>query len=293
MKRALPLVVAVVATTVFAGASSATAHVSVVSLTHEQPDNPGKADPPGLAKGLDKEAPNPPKADKSSSKPTPKAKRTPKATNPGKAKGHEKDKAQGRAVGHGQTTTGGGSATAGRRSDNENKKVTFCHVPPGNPANGHLITTSVNAITPGHTNHPGDIIPPFSFVKHGSTVTFAGQNWDAAGQASLANGCAPVAASGTGSAPAEGSTFKASPAGSPVDGPVGLPVVPTPEAGSTTEESATAISTTAVSADVPTEDSIVDRMLPNTGGARLAVLLAGIALVAGGVLLLTRRRRTA
>ena len=40
------------------------------------------------------------------------------------------------------------------RSENENEKITYCHVPPGNPDNGHAITTSVNAIDPGHLNHP-------------------------------------------------------------------------------------------------------------------------------------------
>jgi hypothetical protein len=221
MKRALPLVVAIVATTMFSGASAASAQVSSASLSQGQPDNPGKADPPGLAKGHDKEPAGQQKAKKSTAKPTPKAKPAPKAkakpapkpANPGKAKGHDKGKAQGKAVGHGRSTTGAPAAPQGRGSNNENKKITFCHVPPGNPANGHLITTSVNAITPGHTNHPGDIIPPFSFVKHGSTVTFAGQNWDAAGQATLNNGCKPVPASGAGTVedPTTAPGFQASP----------------------------------------------------------------------------------
>jgi LPXTG-motif cell wall-anchored protein len=306
MKRALPLVVTVVAATLFAGTSAATAHVSSVTLSQEQPDNPGKADPPGLAKGHDKDADGPQKTKTPPSQPTakPKAKAKgtpqPKAANPGQAKGHAKDKAKGAAVSHGRATTGTPTPSAGRGSDNENKKVTFCHVPPGNPANGHLITTSVNAITPGHVNHPGDIIPPFSFVKHGSTVTFAGQNWDAAGQASLANGCKPVgssraisapaspAGSGAAEAPAAGSTVEASPVGSPS----GSPLQATPGTGTATDGPTTGISTTAASADTPGDGSLVDGILPNTGGARLAVLLAGIALVAGGVLLVTRRRRT-
>jgi LPXTG-motif cell wall-anchored protein len=309
MKRALPLVVAVVATTLFTGTSAATAQVSSPTPSQEQPDTPGKADPPGLAKGHDKEpagqeeakTPTPKPSPKTKAKPSPRAKTAPKPANPGKAKGHVKDKAKGKAVGHDRTKTGVPAAPAGGRgSSNENKKITFCHVPPGNPANGHLITTSVNAITPGHTNHSGDIIPPFSFVKHGSTVTFAGQNWDAAGQAALANGCKPAASSGTISAPAapaESRTVDAPGAGStigatPVGLPVGSPVEATPEKGTVTDAPMTDISTTSASADVPEDGGFVDGILPNTGGTRLAVLLAGIALVAGGALLVTRRRRT-
>jgi hypothetical protein len=196
MKRAFPLVVALVATTLFTGTSAASAQPSLTTVSQDKPADPGKADPPGLAKGHDKNVDNDNNGKKPAAKPkakaTPKAKTTPKpkAAVPGKAKGHDKDKAKGKAVGHNRPTSPAPAPAPakGQGSGNENKKITFCHVPPGNPANGHLITTSVNAITPGHTNHSGDIIPPFSYLKHGSTVTFAGQNWDAAGQATLANG---------------------------------------------------------------------------------------------------------
>jgi hypothetical protein len=38
------------------------------------------------------------------------------------------------------------------------KKVTICHVPPGNPANAHTITVSENAV-PAHLAH-GDYLGP-------------------------------------------------------------------------------------------------------------------------------------
>jgi len=37
-----------------------------------------------------------------------------------------------------------------------NEKVTICHIPPGNPANAHSITVSINAV-PAHLAH-GDAI---------------------------------------------------------------------------------------------------------------------------------------
>ena len=43
----------------------------------------------------------------------------------------------------------------------------------------------------GHSGHPRDIIPPFEYVlSDGTSGTFAGLNWDAAGQATYDNGCA-------------------------------------------------------------------------------------------------------
>lgn len=38
----------------------------------------------------------------------------------------------------------------------EDKKITICHIPPGNPENAHTITISVNAL-PAHMAH-GDLI---------------------------------------------------------------------------------------------------------------------------------------
>lgn len=176
--------------------------------------------------------------------------------NPGKAKGHAKTN-PGKAAAPGQLKKSspagvGASSKANSKSQNENKKITFCHVPPGNPANGQRITTSVYAIQPGHTNHPGDIIPPFSFVKQGKTVSFSGQNWDADGRATFANGCFPAVASGGASVDQDGQV-----GGVMLDDGSGL----------------------------------VDGMLPEAGGQRVAVLVAGLGLVAAGAAVLFRNRR--
>ncbi|KQY59888.1 hypothetical protein ASD11_10240 [Aeromicrobium sp. Root495] len=160
---------------------------------------------------------------------------------------------------------------ASPRSENENKKITFCHVPPGNPDNGHAITTSVNAITPGHTNHTGDIIPPFTYVKHGKTVSFPGQNWGPGAQAIIDAGCKGSATS----TPAEPTDDPTSTAGVVESANEQLPLK-------------SVVSAT----DKKARSNIIDAILPNTGGARLAVLLVGLALLAGGALLLARRRST-
>ena len=67
-------------------------------------------------------------------------------------------------------------------------RVTFCHREGG--PNYVLLTTAPEiVVNAGHPNHAADIIPPFSYLKSGRTITFAGQNWDAEGQAILAAGC--------------------------------------------------------------------------------------------------------
>jgi hypothetical protein len=51
----------------------------------------------------------------------------------------------------------------GNSGDNGNQKITFCHVPPGNPGNAHTITTSINAaVQAGHfvLDQEGDIVTP-------------------------------------------------------------------------------------------------------------------------------------
>ena len=77
--------------------------------------------------------------------------------------------------------------------DNGNsKKITFCHATPADTAaNGwNKLTTSVNAFyQSGHPQHAADIVPPFSYVKHGQTINYPGLNWDAEGQAIYNNGC--------------------------------------------------------------------------------------------------------
>jgi hypothetical protein len=78
--------------------------------------------------------------------------------------------------------------------------VTICHAtPPDTAANGwQSITIDDDAIvTSGHTEHSADIIPSFSYWakdSHGvwTKQHFDGQNWDAAGELILNNGCATV-----------------------------------------------------------------------------------------------------
>lgn len=167
------------------------------------------------------------------------------------------------------TSQGG---TANPRSVNENKKVTFCHVPPGNPENGHVITTSVNAITPGHTNHENDIIPPFSYVKHGQARTFPGQNWGPDAQAVIDRGCKDVAAA--------------------LDDAADPVVSAHPALSTETLGQDTSTSTSAVAGKSASDGGFfLDGVLPRTGGARLGVLLAGLALLLGGAALMVRRRR--
>lgn len=77
------------------------------------------------------------------------------------------DEGAGAAVGGGAL---GGSARASDNAKDEGAsgedsgagedntgKITICHVPPGNPANAHTLTVSVNGWN-GHQNHPGDFI---------------------------------------------------------------------------------------------------------------------------------------
>ena len=44
------------------------------------------------------------------------------------------------------------------------KKVTICHIPPGNPGNAHTIRVSQNAV-PAHLAH-GDTLGPCKHHKH-------------------------------------------------------------------------------------------------------------------------------
>lgn len=303
MKFILKLATAVVAVTI---SSTSVASAAPSGTAVVQQEKPGRADPPGEAKGHDKQAgePTPRATGKPSPKPT--AKPTARPTAKPKAKPHAKPATKptakptakpdpGQAKKDPGKPTPGVPGTGGApspASGNENKKVTFCHVPPGNPANGHLITTSVNAIDPGHVNHPGDIIPPFSFLKHGTTVTFAGQNWDAAGQAALANGCAPVAPPTPGTSGGGSGVPSAVPAVAPPAGTIAAPPTgPTPGTSLVTEDPRTGTSTTSASADVPDDESMIEGLLPNTGGARLGLLIIGVALLAGGSVLVMARRR--
>ncbi|MET0953351.1 MAG: LPXTG cell wall anchor domain-containing protein, partial [Aeromicrobium sp.] len=131
-------------------------------------------------------------------------------------------------------------------------------------------STSVHAVSPGHTNHAGDVIPPFTYVKDGETMQFAGQNWDAAAAALLDSGCRRAAGSGIA---ASGTTA----AREAVESSTASGVE-----GAFAERSASR-----------TDEGVLDAILPDTGGARLGLLVLGVGLVAAGGWLVSRRPRTA
>lgn len=75
--------------------------------------------------------------------------------------------------------------------DKDKDKVTLCHAT-GQGKGWVVVRTDED----GALGHAGwkhqqgkDIIPPFSYRHNGHTVNFAGQNWDAEGQAIWNNGC--------------------------------------------------------------------------------------------------------
>ncbi|KQY58711.1 hypothetical protein ASD11_03420 [Aeromicrobium sp. Root495] len=242
-----------------AGPASST----LVSAKDDKPDKPEKAKPK-------------PKKTKKPKNPDSSRGGNPPANSNGKgrakAPGQVKKGAGSNGTATGNAGQGNGNGNANPRSENENKKITFCHVPPGNPDNGHAITTSVNAITPGHTNHAGDIIPPFSYTKQGKLVSFPGQNWGPDAQAIIDNDCKTPDASST------------DPSADPS-------ADPTPTEGQVESANQDLPAKAVASAtDKSSRTGFVDGLLPNTGGGRLAVLLVGLALLAGGALLLVRRR---
>src|SRR5688500_38145 len=63
-----------------------------------------------------------------------------------------------------------GVSPAGASTDDD-RKVTVCHVPPGNPANAHNIVISENAL-PAHLGH-GDTLGPCSTYPPGSQAVVA------------------------------------------------------------------------------------------------------------------------
>lgn len=204
------------------------------------------------------------------------AKAAPGGSKGGNPPAHSNGKGRAQAPGQvGKSATSAGAATnADPRSENENQKITYCHVPPGNPANGHVITTSVNAIDPGHLNHPGDIIPPFSFVKHGETVSFPGQNWGPDAQAVIDDGCsAPTGTIDEGAA---------------TDGQTEAPGTDTPVAE---QGEVAGVALTADGSVGDADRSFVDAILPDAGGARWGLLVAALALIGIGGALAMRRRR--
>lgn len=78
--------------------------------------------------------------------------------------------------------------------DETDKKVDICHANNGQGTGGFVFNNvSINSIIGpnGHAVHQNgrDIIPPFSYEKHGVVNSFPGLNWDASGQAVFNNGC--------------------------------------------------------------------------------------------------------
>lgn len=72
------------------------------------------------------------------------------------------------------------------------KKVSLCHSAGGNKYVSIEVASA--AALAGHSSeHPEDIIPPFTYKEKGAEKTFPGQNWNASGQAAFNNGCVPPA----------------------------------------------------------------------------------------------------
>lgn len=76
-------------------------------------------------------------------------------------------------------------------NSNAHNKVTICHATSSKTNPFVKITPDANGVVSGHMNHQDsrDIIPPFSYNDHGTTKSFAGQNWDTNGQAIFNNNC--------------------------------------------------------------------------------------------------------
>jgi hypothetical protein len=85
-------------------------------------------------------------------------------------------------------------------NSNAHNKVTICHATGSQTNPFVMITPNANGVVNGHQAHQdgNDIIPPFDYNDHGSTVHFAGQNWDSTGQAIFNNGCKVTSTEGGG-----------------------------------------------------------------------------------------------
>lgn len=91
-------------------------------------------------------------------------------------------------------------AKSNNGNDNPGNKVTICHAT-GSSSNPYVvISPDANGVISGHVNHQDsrDIIPPFNYNSHGTTVHFGGQNWTSAGIAIYNNGCKPTTSGGGG-----------------------------------------------------------------------------------------------
>jgi len=82
-------------------------------------------------------------------------------------------------------------AKSNNSNSNAHDKVTICHATGSQTNPFVVITPNANGVVSGHEAHQdaNDIIPPFDYNNHGTTVHFAGQNFDANGQAIFDNGC--------------------------------------------------------------------------------------------------------
>jgi len=91
------------------------------------------------------------------------------------------------------------AAVMAASNSNAHDKVTICHATGSQTNPFVVITPNANGVVSGHEAHQDsrDIIPPFDYNDHGSTKHFAGQNFDANGQAIFDNGC-KVATTGGG-----------------------------------------------------------------------------------------------
>ncbi|MEA5456663.1 hypothetical protein SPF06_18220 [Sinomonas sp. JGH33] len=69
--------------------------------------------------------------------------------------------------------------------------IPVCHLT-GSAAHTYvLITPSKESVASSRTLYSNDVYPPFTYTeKNGTVIDVPGQNWDAAGQALYANGCA-------------------------------------------------------------------------------------------------------
>ncbi len=85
-------------------------------------------------------------------------------------------------------------------NSNAHNKITICHAT-GSTTNPFVkITPDANGVVSGHESHQDtrDIIPPFTYNDHGTTKSFAGQNWDTSGRAIFNNGCVVTGGQGGG-----------------------------------------------------------------------------------------------
>jgi hypothetical protein len=93
-------------------------------------------------------------------------------------------------------------AQSNNGNSNPGNKVTICHATGSQTNPYEQISPDANGVISGHigASHQGgkDIIPPFDYNDQGQTKHFAGQNYDASGQATLSNGCVVAAGQGGG-----------------------------------------------------------------------------------------------